>query len=280
MSTLQDILREATRRLEDAGVDNPQLDARLLLEAATGLGHVDLVVRPDAVVGAEEMFLFEHLLTRRAAREPVARILGQREFWGLPFALSAATLEPRPDSETLIEAMLQHRPDRKRAYRLLDLGTGTGCLLAALLSEYPQATGLGIDAAELAVVTAERNMASLGFAARASIRLGNWGQDVEGVFDLIISNPPYIRRDAELQPEVARHDPALALFAGVDGLEAYRAILAQLPKLLAQDGVAVLELGIGQGAAVSAIALQNQLKVLQIHDDLGGIARALVVEKK
>lgn len=281
MSTLAAVLAQGIARLKAAQIDQPQLDARLLLQAACNLTRSDLLLREQAPIEVDQLLIFESLINRRCAREPVARILGEREFWGLPFKLSAATLEPRPDSETLIEAVLAARPDRSAAYRILDLGTGTGCLLCALLHEYPQAQGCAVDLSPQAVQTAAANLTALQLASRAQVLVGSWFAPVQSVFDIIISNPPYLR-EVELQevaPEVARFDPTLALTAGVDGLEAYRAIIAAAPAYLVAGGLLVLELGRGQGPAVSQLAQAAGLVVKEIREDLGGIGRALVLVK-
>jgi release factor glutamine methyltransferase len=281
MSTLAQALGLARARLTSAGVDNPPLDARLLLEAATGFSRTDLLLKNEQELSAEALMVFGSLIERRCAREPVARILGQREFWGLPFALNEATLEPRPDSETLIEAVLRQVDDRRAALRVVDLGTGTGCLLAALLHELPHAQGVAVDIAPRALEQAQKNLAALELESRAQFVCSHWWDKVDGVFDIVISNPPYLREDElqEVQPEVAQHDPRLALVAGADGLDAYRALLAGLAAHLSKEGVAVLELGAGQGEAVAALAYDNQLKVKEIKADLGGVPRAIIIVK-
>ncbi len=271
------VLNLATTRLQDAQVDSPALDARLLLEAVSGYDRAGLLLHKDDEMPHEQLAVYSSLLDRRVAREPVARILGVREFWGLPFRLSAGTLEPRPDSETLIEAVLYQVANRKAPLRLLDLGTGTGCLLAALLHELPHATGMAIDSNPQAVTTARENIAALGMDERAMVREGHWGAGVDERFHIVISNPPYIGTHEQLQPEVKQHDPALALFAGEDGLEAYRTLAQELPRLLLPDGLAVLELGQGQGDAVTQLMNAAGLEVLEIRPDLNEIPRAMVL---
>lgn len=306
-------MAQAVARLESVRIDNPKLDARLLLEAATGLDRAALLLKQGEEMEPAALLVFASLIERRLAREPVGRILGVREFYGLPFRLNAGTLEPRPDSETLIEAVLHELDDRQVAYRILDLGTGTGCLLAALLSVLPRASGIGIDKNPLAVEAARGNLAELGLEDRSEIieqdwnNLSNvmpaWSQPALGgihvnagagcemdpslrwgdnSFDIIISNPPYIRADemSGLEPEVTRHDPELALVAGDDGLQAYRAIVAALPGLLKPQGIAVLELGAGQAAAVGDLATRQELEVAAIRRDLGRIERAIVLKSK
>ena len=204
-------------------------------------------------------------------------ILGRQEFWSLDFEASPATLIPRADSETLIDAALEAMPDRSRVRTILDLGTGTGCLLLAALTEYPGAWGLGVDRSAEAAALASRNAAALGLAARAAFLCGNWGDALVGRFDLVLSNPPYIPTGeiAGLMPEVARHEPGSALDGGVDGLDAYRRIVAALPGLVAPGGVAILELGIGQADAVAAMAEWPAA----FYADLGGIRRAIVLRR-
>jgi release factor glutamine methyltransferase len=272
----------ATRCLKAAGVEQPRRDARLLLGRAAGLSPEALLARPDRALSTGEAAAFEALVARRAAREPVARILGTRQFWGLDFALSPDTLDPRPDSETLVEAALAHVADRQAALSALDLGTGTGCLLLAVLSELPRARGLGIDAAAGAVATARANAAGLGLAARTEFRPASWArpgwaQGLGGPFDLVLCNPPYVESGAELAPEVARFDPSQALFAGPDGLDAYRALLPALPSLLAPGGAVFLEIGAGQAAAVAPLARDAGFARMVPHQDLSGVPRCLAL---
>jgi release factor glutamine methyltransferase len=276
------LLRDAAVRLEAAGVEEARRDARLLLAEALGVEAHRLILEPQTNVPPAAADRFAGFVAARAARVPVSRILGRREFWGLTFRLSPATLDPRPDSETLVEAVLKAFPNRTAPLRVLDFGTGTGCLLLAVLSEYPNATGLGIDKAEDAVATASANAVDLGLAGRAEIRLGDWGQGLGGQgvgepFDIILSNPPYIEAAVvpALAPEVARHDPLLALAGGADGLDAYRRLLPDVARLLAAQGHAFLELGQGQAADVAALAQQCGLMQRALHADLAGIARCL-----
>ena len=210
----------------------------------------------------------------------MARIVGHKEFWSRRFALSPATLVPRPDTETLIEAALQEKPDKNAALRVLDLGTGTGILLAAMLVEYPSATGIGVEFDPTAAATAAENLAALGLGVRAGIVCGAWANAIAGRFDVVLSNPPYIATGeiAELSAEVRLHDPRLALDGGADGLGCYRAILGALPRLLTSEGVAVLELGAGQEEAVAALARNTHLTVNgPARCDLSGHPRALVL---
>jgi release factor glutamine methyltransferase len=253
----------------------PGLDARLLVEGCLGLEKPD----PDMQLPAEALARLRDFATRRLAGEPVWRILGEREFWGLTFRLSPATLEPRPDSEAIVEATLAASAGRRgEALSLLDLGTGTGCLLIALLSELPRATGLGIDLSEEACRTAAGNAALNGVGERATFRQGSWTEGLVGSFDVIVSNPPYIPSGeiAALSVEVRDHDPLLALDGGADGLGPYRIFARTLPALLAPGGIVVFEIGAGQGPDVVALMRAGGLEFRGSRNDLGGHERALI----
>ncbi len=224
------------------------------------------------------MVSFAPLVARREAREPLALILGRREFWGLEFAVSPATLIPRPESETLIEAAIAAFLQRPPPQLILDLGTGTGCLLLAALSEFPAAFGLGVDRSCAAAALAARNARSLRLADRASIVCADWADALDGQFDLVLCNPPYIRSEdlGSLMPEVACHEPRAALDGGPDGFATYRRLLPALQRLLTRGAVAVLELGAGQAETVVKLASQAGLASV-LRADLMGIPRALVL---
>lgn len=281
MPTLAEVRRVGEARLRAAGFEPAALEARWLLEAVTGLSPSALRLREGEQAGPDQLLLFENIINRRLAHEPLARITGWREFWGLRFHLSAETLEPRPDSETLITTALQYLSDAEAPYRLLDMGTGTGCLLAALLYELPAAHGIALDRSLGALATARRNLKQLQLDHRAAFVQGDWGAALAGQFDLIISNPPYIRTDEaqSLAPEVIGHDPYNALFAGADGLAAYRTLIPHAYANLKPDGVLVLELGIGQGQAVRALAEAIGFNYLATVADLGDIPRAMALKK-
>ncbi len=222
------------------------------------------------------------LTGRRVRREPMAYILGEREFWGLPFRVSPAVLVPRPDSETVIEAVLGLMPDRSNAWRILDLGLGSGCLLLTLLREYPQASGVGLEASTEALGVAQQNAQALGVVERARLVGGDWRQRgwteaLGGPFDLVVSNPPYIGSAAidGLMPEVARFEPRLALDGGGDGLDAYRLIAAAGPQLVVPGGHLVVEVGQGQAAEVGALFAAVGLAPLAPWKDLGGVERVV-----
>jgi release factor glutamine methyltransferase len=221
----------------------------------------------------------EPLLTRREAREPLALIVGKREFWSLEFAVSAAALIPRPESETLIEAALTAFADRTPPRRALDLGTGTGCLLLAALSEFPAAFGIGVDRSAAAIALAAHNAAMLDMADRAAFVCADWAAALHGRFDLILCNPPYIPRSElpELMPEVARYEPRSALEGGLDGYSAYRELLPNLHTLLRSDGVAILEVGAGQAKSVAELAREAGFSTI-FRQDLSGIVRTLVLQ--
>jgi release factor glutamine methyltransferase len=244
-------------------VDAPAREAALVLRAA-GLRPTDLIA--------------ERYAARRAAGEPLSRILGRREFWGLEFALSPETLDPRPDTETIVEAALAAFAGRRgEALRIVDFGVGSGALLAALLSELPAARGVGVDLSPGAAAQARANLESLGLEARAEIRVGDWAEGLDGPFDLIVANPPYIRSGdiAGLAREVRDHDPRLALDGGADGLDAYRALTPQIARLLAPAGRFLVEVGAGQADAVKALATAAGLADLATHRDLAGVERVV-----
>lgn len=275
MPTVREVRRLLAQRFLRAGSASPGLDARLLVEGTVGAEHLD----PSMILTAEALARLDDVSARRIAGEPVWRILGEREFWGLRFRLSPATLEPRPDSETIVEAALAQLASRREEdLALLDLGTGTGCLLIALLCELKQAHGLGVDLSEEACRTAAGNAALNGVDGRATFRQGNWTEGLDGRFDLIVSNPPYIPTPeiATLSVEVREHDPVLALDGGADGLGPYRLFSATLQPLLAPGGVIVLEIGAGQGPDVVALMRSGGFEFRGSRNDLGGHERALV----
>ena len=273
MSAVSIALREAAQRL--AGVsDTPRLDAELLMAHALGVERQALLLDPAryAVPGD-----FDALVARRVAHEPVAYILGYRDFWTIRLKVGPGVLVPRPDSETLIEAAVAHF-GAAGPRQILDLGTGPGTLLFAAMSEWPDARGLGIDASETALGYARANAAALGLADRAELRQGNWAGQVASRFDLILCNPPYIAESEALMPDVAGHEPGCALFAGADGLDDYRRIIPDLPRILAPGGVAILEIGHTQHMLVGELAKAAGFTV-RCRQDLGGRDRALLLTR-
>jgi release factor glutamine methyltransferase len=281
MVTRASLVAEFAAALSLAGFDEPRRQARRLIASALPISPADLFGNPDRAVDEQQIVQLKGMLSRIIEHEPLSRILGRREFWGLEFALSAATLDPRPESETVVEAVLRRKSHRDAPLRLLDLGTGTGCLLLALLSEFPAATGFGIEIAEDAVKTAADNAARLGLAERALFLVGNWAAAVSRSFDAIIANPPYIASaQLPLLPHaVARYDPWPALDGGADGLASFRAIAADLPRLLAPQGIFVTEVGVGQADEVARIMKAHGLTPDGIDKDLAGIARCVIAHR-
>ncbi len=276
-------LRTIFSLLLQQGHEDAESEARMLLLGATGLTRTDLILSPERALEDDAAERLETFLSRRLAGEPATRILGARAFWTLDLRVSPDVLDPRPDSETIVIAALEAIGPRKDMdLRLLDLGTGSGALLLALLSECPHATGVGVDLSHEACAIARENVDRNGLAGRAEIVQGCWTEGLTGAFDVIVSNPPYIESAviAGLALEVRQHDPMLALDGGADGLAAYREITQALPAVLRPGGVAVLELGIGQGPAVSRLAEAAGLSVRAFREDLGGIQRALVLERR
>jgi release factor glutamine methyltransferase len=278
-TSVRTALSNATARLGAAGISDARREARLLVAAALGWEVARVLGFPELEMTIAANQRLETLLVRRSAREPVSRILGYREFWSLRFALSADTLDPRADSETLIEASLAALDDRERAYRVLDFGTGTGCLLLALLAELPHAVGIGTDCSQGALETARQNAAALDLGDRARFVRGNWGDGLSGQWDVVLANPPYVasRELDGLMPEVARYEPRLALDGGADGLTAYRALAPEIARLLAPAGIAVIEVGAGQAPAVAATMAGAGLVLRAIRHDLSGVDRCLVL---
>lgn len=280
--TYDALLRDAAVALTAAGIDNVRFEARLLLGHAAGLSVEQLVARGSDPVPAGVAVAMRELTGRRVRREPMAYILGEREFWGLPFKVSPAVLVPRPDSETLIETVLDLLPERERPLRILDLGVGSGCLLLTLLREYPKATGVGVDASPEALAIAGENAGMLGVASRARLMVDDWRQAgwtdrLGGPFDLLVSNPPYIETStiAALMPEVANHEPRLALDGGPDGLEAYRIIAAAAPTLITPGGWALVEGGEGQAIDISGIFASVGMSPQAPRKDLAGVERVV-----
>ncbi|MDP6787375.1 MAG: peptide chain release factor N(5)-glutamine methyltransferase [Rhodospirillales bacterium] len=271
-TSLDNAVIEATHHLARAGIAQPRLDARVLVEHVLEGGERQL-----------ENGQCEHLrrlVGRRRAREPLAHITGHREFWSLAFAVTRHTLIPRPDSETLVEAALAW-PAPEGA-NVLDLGSGSGCLLAAVLSERPDWWGLGLDIESRALCVAGHNLNALGLGARARLVLGDWTDCLAGSFDVVLCNPPYVADPEwpDLEPEVADFEPRIALAGGADGLACYRRIVPRLGDLLNRGGAAFLEVGAGQAAAVAGLLRRHALDVVDIKEDLAGIPRCVVARRR
>ncbi len=276
------LLRLAVKTLADAGIESAVVDARLLFQFVAQVSREDLVRDPELELPLASVVVFNTLIDRRARHEPVSHLLGEREFWGLPFSVSSAVLDPRPDSETLVEAVLSKLDDRNKPMRILDLGTGSGCLLLALLHELPNAWGVGIDLSGDAIEIAKTNAVALKLSPRATFCRANWFAPIAGRFDFVVSNPPYIV-DHEidmLEPEVASHEPRLALAGGPDGLAVYRHIMSGISGLLIDRGWLALECGIGQFDNVTSLCSQADLTTDAAIRDLNGVARVLMAQFK
>ena len=279
--TIEAARRALTARFKSAGIDSAELDARLLAGAALGLDLTALIAATMRIVTQDEAECLETFMRRRLAGEPVVRILGVKEFWGLALQLSPATLVPRPDTETVVELALEIWRDERSAHpqpRILDIGAGTGAILLALLSELPDATGIGTDISPSALCTARDNAARLGLAPRAAFVACDYAAALSGAFDLIVSNPPYIRSAdiPRLDREVREYDPRGALDGGTDGLDAYRAIVPQATRLLAPGGTLIVEAGSGQSGAIAELMSASGLTSQRPPKaDLAGIPRAV-----
>jgi release factor glutamine methyltransferase len=272
--------RELAERFHQAGIDSAETDARLLMAHALGIDRAELIANGERRLTADETKAIEALGARRLKREPVARIFSAKEFWSLRLQIGPAVLVPRPETETVIEAALAALARsglQMGKLRLLDIGTGSGAMLLALLSELPNATGVGTDISAAALAVARANAERNGLAPRCTFIACDIAASVQGPFDLIVSNPPYVARGdiASLAPEVRDYDPALALDGGADGLDGYRAIAAEARRVLAPGGRLIVELGAGQEPAVHALFTKAGLTVVAVHTDLAGIPRAL-----
>ncbi|QQS11560.1 MAG: peptide chain release factor N(5)-glutamine methyltransferase [Rhodospirillales bacterium] len=278
MTTAGELVRSVARRLEEAGVGDGRLEARLLLGDAAGWTTERIVADSETPLDPGIVARVERLAQRRVEREPMSHILGRREFWSLTFKVSPDVLTPRPDSEALVEAVLKALPDRGARLRVLDLGVGSGCLLLSLLHELPNATGVGIDRSERALAVARDNAAALGLADRATMTPGDWGEGIADVFDVVVSNPPYIRSDdiELLDPEVCDHEPWLALDGGPDGLDCYRRLAGQLGYLVRPGGWVALEVGKDQWEAVTRLVRHAGFRVEAPIRDLGGVDRVVL----
>jgi len=277
MSPVRAVLAAGAARLAAAGIVSARLDARVLLAQVLRV-EANEVPALSRDLTAGEQAAYEVSLGRRAAREPLAYISGAKEFWSLDFEVGPGALVPRPETETLIEAALAAFPDRDAPLRILDLGTGTGCILLTALTLYPNATGIGIDASAAALAWAGRNVKRHGLSDRATLRLGDWNAARESRFDIVFSNPPYLRRAemAGLEPELA-HEPASALESDPDGLDAYRALGPAIAAVLAPAGRCFVEIGAGQGPAAGAALEQGGLEIQSIVPDLSPVPRCIVV---
>ena len=273
------LYRHITQTLKNGNIDTPDLDARRIIEERTSYTWSDIIAYPDSPVKPEQRALIMRDITDRLAGKPLSRIYKAREFWGLSLALSEDTLDPRPDTETLIDLALHRFPDKNAPIHILDLGTGSGCILIALLSEFPNATGYGIDISAGAVKYAQNNAQAHSVNTRAHFICGSWLDALCAQCDLIVSNPPYIARSMipALPPEVGNHDPILALDGGADGLGAYRIIFPHIKFFFNTHGIALFEIGYDQEKYVMRLAEESGLSQPAIHHDLAGNPRVVEI---
>jgi len=271
--SIREVLVVGTKTLRDGGIDGATRDARLLLADAMGLGVDRLTIEAEKTVSQMDLETFSAMLDRRVGHEPVARILGRRAFWGRDFMVTPDVLDPRPETETLIAAALEGAP----AAQILDMGTGTGILALTLLAEWPQARAVASDVSEEALIVCVKNAGQHGLGAQLSVVVSDWYQQIDGQFDLIVSNPPYIAAAemGDLAEEVRQFDPFIALSPGGDGLDAYREIAAGAPAHLVPDGRILVEIGPTQGAAVSALFQDAGLSETTVFPDMDGRPRVV-----
>ena len=282
--TVSTELAAARKRLQAAGVVDPLLDARLLIGEVVAFSLTDFVMKPDRPLTQEEQARIASMIERRAGGEPVHRILGHREFHGLDLLLSKDTLEPRPDTEVLVDTLLpalKEAVSHKGSARILDLGAGTGAICLALLKECPDATGIGSDISTGALETAAKNASRNGLETRFEIMQSDWFEKISGRFDIIVSNPPYIRSDivTTLDREVRHHDPMAALDGGQDGLAPYRLIAADAGRFLVENGIVGVEIGFDQRLDVSTIFASNGFSLVEAVKDYGGNDRVLIFRR-
>ncbi|HET9717098.1 MAG TPA: peptide chain release factor N(5)-glutamine methyltransferase [Pseudolabrys sp.] len=279
-ASISETLRIVAQTFRTANIEEPDVDARSIIGNALHLDRTRLAVQADRILEAREIAVISALAARRLRHEPVSRIVGQKEFWSLPITITPDVLVPRPETETVVEAALAfiaRGGPLERRLRILDIGTGSGALLFALLHELPQARGIGTDASAAALIVARSNAAHCGLQERSSFVACSFASAVQGVFDVVVSNPPYIAtaQIATLAPEVREYDPRLALDGGPDGLDAYRAIAEDAERILSPDGMLFVELGAGQEKTVSSLFAEAGLAVRAARNDLAGIPRVL-----
>ena len=282
MKTLVSAWTGARRRLETAGVDSPVIDARLLVEAAAGATRADIIADPHRPLTAEQSDELERFLDRRSRREPVSQILGVKGFWKIMLRVTPHVLTPRPETETILDVVLAEIPPARRL-RVLDLGVGSGAIVLAILAERPAAVGLGVDVSEEALAVARENAANLGLAGRVALMRGDWTAGLgDESFDLVVSNPPYVRSGeiAGLAPEVRDHEPRLALDGGPDGLDAYRRLAGEIPRVLVPGGRFAVEIGADQGVEVAALFVAAGAEAVKVVRDLSDRDRVVTGLKK
>lgn len=275
--TRAEALAKATVRLKNVGVETPGLDAKIILLATESIDSASLIAAPETPLESQEKF--DSAIARRCLREPVSKILGHRDFWKHRFIVNSDVLDPRPDTELLVETALIEASGNQPE-RVLDMGTGSGCILLSLLSELPGITGVGTDISDAALEVAQQNAEALQLNDRVHFMISDWFSGLDETFNLVVSNPPYISttENVTLSPEVIDWDPEVALFAGMDGLQAYRKIASGLSTVLKPDGTALFEIGFGQANSVKAIFERAGFKRISSRFDMGGIERCLIVQ--
>ena len=274
---LDQALLEATRQLKAAGIEGARQDAGILITHILQADRSILYREPEKQLSAEELEAFQALIDRRAAREPVAHLIGRREFWSRDFIVNEHVLDPRPDTETLVAETLKQMPDIEKPYQVLDLGTGSGCLILTLLAERPAARGVAVDLSKDALKVAQQNTENMELLDRCQLINGAWFEKISGQFDVIVSNPPYIPEEdrSSLEPEVFDHEPHMALFAGADGLDCYRDIISSAPNYLTKGGWLGFEVGIHQAEQVKQLMEERGFSNLKITKDLAQIERCV-----
>jgi len=281
VDTLATLRKKIEARLRKKGIEEAPLDARLLISHIIPVTEIDFAINADQTVSNEQQNLIDILVQKREKRIPMSQIFGEKEFWSLSFKVTRDTLTPRPDSETLIEVALNEFEDKNATLSILDLGTGSGCLLLTLLSELKNATGLGMDVSASAIKVANENATNLSLNNRATFLKSDWFEKLSKTkkFDLIIANPPYIglNEKPELTPEVCEHEPYSALFAGEEGLDDYRIIAADISSYMSEKSIIILEIGYRQSSAVKDIFEQKGFKNIDVFQDLGGRDRCLLI---
>ena len=277
-----DALRAATKQMRSAGISDSTNDARILLGHSLALKDERFYGLENNAITHQQLAYYQSNVERRCNREPTSRIIGRREFWNLNLKLTPQVLDPRPDSETLIESVLKYFPYKNMPLKMLDLGTGTGCLLLSALNEFPRSTGVGIDINIACILLAQQNAVRHGLQKRARFKLGDWCAEINRKFDVILCNPPYVPTNhiRKLQPEVSKFEPYLALNGGPDGLECYRNLAPDLSRLLAPDGLIFLEIGFDQKFSVSELMEKYTLKVNATKKDLAALDRCLILSHK
>jgi release factor glutamine methyltransferase len=271
-------LQGAYDLLSNALIDNARLNARILLQHACNLTHEQITLNPHQLI---DTAIFDNYIIRCINHEPIAYILNMREFYGINFIVSKDTLIPRPDSETLIETVIDYYKDKNAHFNILDLGTGSGCLLLTLLKEFPNASGVGVDVSNGALTIATNNAENLNLSERAKFIHSDWFENINDKFDLVIGNPPYIKNDEKrvLAKNVIEYEPHLALFGGKEGLDSYYKIARSLTDFLKNDAIAIFEFGQNQHQQIAEIFLENNFKTLGFRADLSGIIRCIVIKK-